>query len=202
MIIKKATTKDVSKVSSLVYDAFETYELFNIDDAHSSKDSILRKLLTINMQVNINRGYCYLCFDNDQLVGVFNLLPPHVKEPSLIEYIKNGALKIIMTSNWRTLTQLLKNIHQAEDIMAQDQKDYWYLDTLVIDPNSQGSGYGSKILTFIKEQVQDPSYLKLITNAQRNAIFYRKNGFHTVRTSDFTNAETTIQTWLFEYRPS
>ncbi|CAM3196555.1 GNAT family N-acetyltransferase [Leuconostoc rapi] len=202
MIIKKATSTDISKVASLVYDAFEQYELFNIGEDKASKANVLRKLLTINMKINISSGYCYLCFDNEQLVGVFNLIPPHMKQPSVIDYIKSGALKIILTSPWKTLIQLLKNIHRAEDIMAQDKKDYWYLDTLVIDPNSQGSGYGSKILTLIKEKVTAPAQLKLITNAERNAVFYRKNGFHTVRTTAFKQDSSTIKTWLFEYQQS
>lgn len=200
MITKKATKKDINKVSSLVYSAFEKYELFKINGNKSSKEKVLRKLLTINVQLNINRGYCYLCFENQQLIGVYNLIPPHEKRTSILEYIKNGALKIIMTSNWKTLTQLLQNIHRAENIMAHSTKNYWYLDTLAIDSNIQGAGFGSKILTLIKKKITGDAILKLITNSQRNAIFYRKNGFHTIRTSNFKNAEANIQTWLFEYK--
>ncbi|KAA8328325.1 GNAT family N-acetyltransferase [Leuconostoc carnosum] len=203
MDIRKAELGDSDKISELVYKAFKNYELFNIPSNHSSKISALQEIFKLNTIAYINEKSCYVCFEDGDLIGTFNLINLQNSSVTIFDYLKAGAFVSLFKINMLTTSKILKNIIKADSILNEYKPKYWYLDTLVISPQKQGSGFGSQIITQIKKMIQNKSKqsnLRLITNSNVNAKFYIKNGFSITKKETFTMKENKITTWSFLYQ--
>ena len=73
--------------------------------------------------------------------------------------------------------------------------DHWYLQTLGVDPEHQGKGYGSLLMEYMLVTIDNtqplPVYLE--TSTEINVKFYKKFGFHVVR-EEFVS-DTRVYQW-------
>lgn len=60
--------------------------------------------------------------------------------------------------------------------------DHWYLQTLGVDPSFQGKGYGSLLMDFMLEKIDNtrPLPVFLETSTEINVKFYKRFGFEVV----------------------
>lgn len=200
MKIKKATLHDILAIAELNFDGFKDYELFNISVSEAKHTKALYEILKLNTVASIQKGYGYLCYDADKLIGYFSLIPAG-QELDGLAFLKAGAWKIPLLTSFKTSRQLLSQVLKAEAILKPFPKDYWYLDTLVVVPGNQGSGYGSRILQAAKDLVitNHGSKLRLITNATRNRDFYTKNAFINDAIILPTDNNSNFTTWSFYF---
>lgn len=200
MEIKQATIADLKALAALNLNGFTGYELFNVDSPNHQVTKALYALLKLNTLASIHAGYSYACYDNAQLVGYFSLIPAgqEIDGPA---FLKAGAWKLPFQTTFKVTHHLLGNVLQAEAILKPFPKDYWYLDTLVVAPGQQGSGYGSKILTAVKDHVIEHGghKLRLITNAKRNRDFYTKNAFINDAMLTPNDNKRNFTTWSFYF---
>ncbi|MCM0599030.1 GNAT family N-acetyltransferase [Periweissella fabalis] len=200
MKIKKATLHDILAIAELNFDGFKDYELFNISVSEAKHTKALYEILKLNAVASIQKGYGYLCYDADKLIGYFSLIPAG-QELDGLAFLKAGAWKIPLLTSFKTSRQLLSQVLKAEAILKPFPKDYWYLDTLVVVPGNQGSGYGSRILQAAKDLVikNHGRKLRLITNATRNRDFYTKNAFINDAIILPTDNNSNFTTWSFYF---
>lgn len=61
--------------------------------------------------------------------------------------------------------------------------DHWYLQTLGVDPEHQGKGYGSLLMEYMLDKIDNtqPLPIYLETSIEINVNFYKKFGFRVVR---------------------
>ncbi|CAH0417682.1 GNAT family N-acetyltransferase [Periweissella ghanensis] len=200
MEIKKAHLTDLRAIAELNFNGFKDYELFKIGAKPAKFTKALYELLKLNAAVSIKAGYSYVCYDAGKLIGYFSLIPAG-QELDGPAFLKAGAWKIPLITNFKTSRQLLGHVLKAEAILNPFPKDYWYLDTLVVAPGNQGSGYGSRILQAVKDLVikNHGRKLRLITNATRNRDFYTKNAFINDAIILPTDNNSNFTTWSFYF---
>lgn len=85
---------------------------------------------------------------------------------------------------WNRLGRWLNLLSVTEQAHQQDMGDlpHWYLGMMVVHPNFQGQGVGSRLLRPILQQASDRGLAcYLATFTEQAVCFYQKNGFEIVR---------------------
>ena len=61
--------------------------------------------------------------------------------------------------------------------------DHWYLQTLGVDPYQQGKGYGSLLMQYMIERINNSTPLPIFleTSTEINVKFYKRFGFEVVK---------------------
>lgn len=111
---------------------------------------------------------------SDDLAGVSVWGPPSRPRPGMKELLEllPTAPFLVGTRTFRAL-QLL-----AEIDSLHPREPHWYLATLGTEPDRQGEGIGSALLTATLTLIDDegmPAYLE--SSKERNVPFYRRFGF-------------------------
>jgi len=73
--------------------------------------------------------------------------------------------------------------------------DHWYLQTLGVDPVHQGKGYGSLLMEYMLEKIDNthPLPVFLETSTEINVRFYKRLGFKVVKEGIIP--ETDVEQW-------
>ncbi len=73
--------------------------------------------------------------------------------------------------------------------------DHWYLQTLGVEPTHQGKGYGSLLMEYMLEKIDDTNPLPVFleTSTEINVKFYKRFGFEVVREGIIP--ETDVEQW-------
>ena len=112
MYIKKATLSDIKQISDSVYEAFKEYELFAIKASNQSKESVLKELFKLNTIAYIQKDSCYVCIENEKLVGNFKAIYDTIlkAKPSAAKgtYVKNVAISSTMGPGIKVASESLE----------------------------------------------------------------------------------------------
>ena len=73
--------------------------------------------------------------------------------------------------------------------------DHWYLQTLGVEPAHQGKGYGSLLMEYMLEKIDNTNPLPVFleTSTEINVKFYKRFGFEVVREEIIP--ETNVKQW-------
>jgi len=73
--------------------------------------------------------------------------------------------------------------------------DHWYLQTLGVEPTHQGKGYGSLLMEYMFEKIDntDPLPVFLETSTELNVKFYKRFGFEVMKEGIIP--ETDVEQW-------
>ncbi len=73
--------------------------------------------------------------------------------------------------------------------------DHWYLQTLGVEPAHQGKGYGSLLMEYMLEKIDNSNPLPVFleTSTEINVKFYKRFGFEVVREEIIP--ETDVEQW-------
>jgi len=73
--------------------------------------------------------------------------------------------------------------------------DHWYLQTLGVEPTHQGKGYGSLLMEYMLEKIDNSNPLPVFleTSTEINVKFYKRFGFEVVREEIIP--ETDVEQW-------
>ncbi len=201
MDIRKAKLNECQEIADLTFDAFKNYELFEIGDNKNKQNQALYQSVLMNAQVEIEEGNCYVCVDNSDIVASFILIDKMNEKSSMFNWLKAGVWKLPMTKYFNYVLRLKNNVDKAGAYLEQQQKDYFYVDSLVVSPLHQGKKIGSRTLEGINELVKKKNgkTIRLITNSEINKRFYLKNGYTLDDERSFDANGKTITTWSFSY---
>ena len=110
-------------------------------------------------------------------------LPPG-KSIGLWPVVKSGlaSARFVVTPPFPNLRRLTATMRQFDDIHHEQMPDpHWYLLALGVDPESQGSGYGTALVSKgIERANRDNRPIYLETETEANASFYERLGFETL----------------------
>jgi ribosomal protein S18 acetylase RimI-like enzyme len=103
---------------------------------------------------------------------------------------------------WGHLGRWLRVLAATEAAHQQDMGDssHWYLGIMVVHPEAQGQGLGSRLLQPILQQASDeglPCYLTTFT--EQAVRFYQKNGFEVLHCQPIT--DTAPSFWTLKRDP-
>ncbi|MBA7626092.1 hypothetical protein ES703_33532 [subsurface metagenome] len=109
--------------------------------------------------------------------------PPKDSYYTTWKAIKTGALTLPLKVKWKYLT-LQNKFHKFSDSLHKKLVPYphWYLSVIGVDPNRQGEGLGSHLIsTTIKRIDKEHKPIYLETNLEKNVEIYKHFGFHVLK---------------------
>jgi ribosomal protein S18 acetylase RimI-like enzyme len=135
------------------------------------------------------------------LQGVAAWLPPGHFSSSPLQLLRMVMQLQLYQSpfkfGWNRLGRWLACLSATEQAHQQDMGDqpHWYLAMMVVHPEFQGQGIGSKLLQPVLNQANHeglPCYL--VTFTEQAVRFYQKNGFQVVGERQFSRNSPTFWT--------
>ena len=110
-------------------------------------------------------------------------VPPGVSTaPSLWEELRSGLLAAPFTLGLGAVRRALIGNTCANDRLGRAAWPAWYLDTLAVDPASQGRGLGAELMRHGLARVGDAPVV-LFTVKASNVVFYQRCGFEVTEAS-------------------
>ena len=126
------------------------------------------------------KGRLYGAFIDEQMVGVFGVLPPGQCRPTVADALR--LLPALLRSN-SILGWLRSMIWLGTWAKIDPRAPHWHLGPLVVDRHWQGQGIGSRLLRFVCSiDGERPFYLE--TDKESNVRLYKRFGFTTTGTPE------------------
>lgn len=183
-ILFKLTPEHTDKAAEVAGRAFydDPVALFTLPDKKEREEKLPNSFKMI-YAYGIRHGVSYATSSN--LEGIIIWLPPDKLYPSFWGMMRYGGLKLMFKrSNLRKgAIKAIKGIiaifnYEEERHRALAPFEHWYLQNIAVEPEQQGKGYGSQLISAMTEKIDNiglPIYLE--TNKERNLSFYQKHGF-------------------------
>jgi ribosomal protein S18 acetylase RimI-like enzyme len=169
------------------------------------KDRIacLQWMFTLNMQLLLRkhpaalRGMIHV--PTQTVVACFFLTPNPFQKMSAWEMITGGLWQVPFRFGFGTYQKLMQVLDDVRDEAARlyDQKeDFVTLERMVVLPEYQGNGLGTKALQAALRQTT--LEVRLSTQEERNTQFYKRLGFEIVGEKEFypDNKEFGFHSWM------
>lgn len=152
----------------------------------------------------IQYGYIYTTSD---LQGVAVWLPPAGEFSShFLQQVKMALqlqlYQLPVKVGWNRLLRWLNTLHAIERAQQQDmgESPYWDLGLMVVHPDSQGQGIGTRLLEPILLRSRDEGLPCSVVTATELAVqFYQKNGFEIASKRQI--AVDTPSFWILKRHP-
>ena len=180
MIIRVATSKDVSQIVDIHMNAFEGFFLTTLGRSFLSfyYNAFIKSKDGIVLCADMDNGVCGFAAATKQCKGFnSNLIKTNFMRFVLL------AIKLLFVKP-AALIRLAKNLSKKSDII-DDPEDYAELFSIGVAENTQGKGVGKKLLAAIEENLKSESVEKvsLTTDYYNNdsaIAFYRTMGYETL----------------------
>ncbi|MDR3704709.1 MAG: GNAT family N-acetyltransferase [Paludibacteraceae bacterium] len=136
MIIRKALIKDVDPIAGCMVLAMEdiVYQFMGIKDQEQAVN--LLKYFIVQKHNQYSYENCWVMEDDDEVVAAVN-----VYDGALLEELRTPVREYIQT-------KFSKEFSPEDETSVGE----YYIDTLGVNPDRQGKGIGSKLLTFLIEK--------------------------------------------------
>jgi N-acetylglutamate synthase-like GNAT family acetyltransferase len=190
--------ENIVNISETLVKAFINYPLFTfLSEDIVKRRKILRMLIQLSINYGMKNGK--LITISDKVEAVALVLPSNKDKISILDFILCGGLKFLFKAKLRTIKSLAKItdfiISQKKRIM--DNKPYLYLEFLGVMPENQNQGLATKLLKQINDICKKnniPCYLETFT--EKNAEFYKRNGFILVEKNKIPYTELIIYSMI------
>lgn len=180
MIIRVATTKDVSQIVDIHMNAFEGFFLTTLGRSFLSfyYNAFINSKDGIVLCAVLNNGVCGFAAATKQCKG-FN---SNIIKTNFMRFVLL-TIKLLFVKP-SALIRLAKNLSKKSDII-DDPEDYAELYSIGVAANAQGKGVGKKLLASIEEKMKSEGVEKisLTTDYYNNdsaIAFYRTMGYQTL----------------------
>ena len=128
----------------------------------------------------IRDGEVYATSEN--LEGIAVWIPPKKVHQSIWSMMRHGGFHAMRKTGFKAMKKgmpIYKYLDPAHKRLAPF--DHWYLQSIAVEPEEQGKGYGSSLLRAMITKIDNeglPIYLE--TNTEKNMLYYEKFGFEVV----------------------
>ncbi|MGR3741132.1 GNAT family N-acetyltransferase [Companilactobacillus sp. DQM5] len=196
MNFKKSQINDHQCMTDILLNAFADYPVFTAflpEKTH--RLDFLKELFTANIKVFEKIDGSYIAIDNNQIVGVLLVKKQGYKDPGILKYLMNSRANMYKPKNLKSLYDFLKVINDMDDEIIS-QEISWYVDSLTVNPNTQGKGVGSFLLEQLDKLVEkNGGKILLSTNKTINVSFYKKNNYQQI---NYSKSKYGFETWQFQ----
>ena len=165
------------KVAAKAY--FEADDFSNSPIDPSKQMKFLINLMNLTFRISQKFGWVYAPTKN--IEGVAAWLPHDKTNLSNWHYIRNGALSVIIGPGKERRKQLMRYSNLANKKHKQHASfPHMYLYNLAIDPQHQGNGYASRLLTPMLAKLDENNLPCYLETHERNIPLYEHFGFELV----------------------
>ncbi|MGL4618150.1 MAG: GNAT family N-acetyltransferase [Chroococcidiopsis sp.] len=177
----------IAAASEIAAKAFEDDPVFR----YSTPDDPELRFQALTWLASKAIAYCIQhkhVYTTSDLQGIAAWLPPGAFSSHPLQLLQM-ALQLQLYAlpskvGWNRLGRWLNFLSITEQAHQQDMGDlpHWYLGVMVVHPNFQGQGVGSRLLQPILQQASNEGLAcYVITFTEQAVCFYQKNGFEIVR---------------------
>ena len=171
-------------------DPVSVYDIPNKEKRHA----VIKYVFQMTSCLGVKHGETHATSPN--LEGVAVWLPYISKEYKLITDI-GCLLKAKFYKLGREAGKRIKPIEEYSTKIHREfaPGDHWYLQTLGVEPTHQGKGYGSLLMEYMLEKIDNTNSLPVFleTSTEINVKFYKRFGFEVVKEGIIP--ETDIEQW-------
>ncbi|MGR3273696.1 GNAT family N-acetyltransferase [Acaryochloris marina NIES-2412] len=196
----------IEEVSELAANALISDPVFSYltPDDPKLRFQALTWLTSRLMAYCIQYGYTHTTSD---LQGVAVWLPPSGEFSSyplqqLKIVLQLQLYKLPVKVGWNRLARWLNVLYAIEKAQQQDmgESPYWDLGLMVVHPDSQGQGIGTRLLQPILLRARDEGLPCSVVTATELAVrFYQKNGFKVTRKQPIAADKPSF--WILKRHP-
>ena len=173
----KTNIHQAGKVAAKAY--FEADDFSNSSMDSSKQMKFLINLMNLTFRISQKFGWVYAPTKN--IEGVAAWLPHDKTNLSNWHYIRNGALSVIIGPGKERRKQLMRYSNLANKKHKQHASfPHMYLYNLAIDPQHQGNGYASRLLTPMFAKLDEDNLPCYLETHERNISLYEHFGFELV----------------------
>ncbi len=201
MDLYRPTKDDLPRVVECLRRAFRDDPLWNeVFRADPNRGESLNSFFTIPVLYGMRFGQAYA--SSPGIEGVFVLLSSTHASMPLWGLLLSGALKHgsrMGRSSLNKLAILSKQLGPDRKRLMRG-KPYQYLTIIGVDPEHQGKGHGSRLMSAIVNQCdQERLHLYLETELEGNIPFYEKHGLEVLQEVEVP--ELKLPMWQMAYVP-
>ncbi len=202
---RTAQKKDAEACVDLLTESFLTYEYFHIfSKTPEAQKKFIKTVLTIELRVALKKSVVLVAEKAQKVIAAALLEKPDYKDPSLLEYILSGGLNLVRVGGFKNALGFLDMFDQTNNACRQFKKttpSCWHLSSLAVADTCKGQGIGSRMLLegiFPYVRQNNGKVLTLITNTQKNCLFYKKNGFEEFKYEFLNFNDISLSNWSFK----
>ncbi|MGB6295371.1 MAG: GNAT family N-acetyltransferase [Rivularia sp. (in: cyanobacteria)] len=189
--INRLETKHTEKIIEIFSNAFENYPLMKFMFGNSYKKSIKHLIQLMCDKAFIDDELLIGGFVEGELQGVASITPPQNDNDKEVENTATSLEEIFAAAiGEEALMQIEKysNIKKAN----KSSSPHFYINTLAVNPQSQGKGIGGAILSEIhqmSEQDDDSQGVALDTQTEKNVGYYQRFDYIVSNTAQLENVK-------------
>ncbi len=192
---------ECAKVMAQAFSDSPAYNYIFQNETQEYREKALEWLFQKNLELMIQkcptvlRGYKSRT-ENGDILCCFLWVPSESAKLGMWEMIIAGMWQIPFRFGVATLKRLLSLMDSMEATIGQASSkspDYIMLQRMVVRPDCQGRGIGSKALQAILQESHNGKNIHLETQEERNVLFYQRLGWQISQEQDYCQEDTSFQ---------
>lgn len=180
----KMGVDDIDKFATCAALAYQNYPLFDYLMCGEYDYEIVKKILAASIYAMPKQVVGYATDEEAKAVAIF--APPNYTGSKTIPFLANGGMELAFLSNPSLFFRLLNYENHAMKLKKKyTNHACWYLYNLVVKPELQNQGNGSKLLKPMFayfDRINQDCYLE--THDEKNIAFYEHFNFELLDTSN------------------
>lgn len=152
--------------------------LFPGDERAAALSDLFRRNLSIHLPYRCTRVAC----EGDRVVATLTIRPPGGIDDGPLVLLRHGFLPFALARGPRAIRRLLwlKSTYGRLEDEAASGRPHWHLHMVAVEPQMQGRGIGTQLLSESLEAAIGPASehpIVLTTHLEQNLAFYKGAGF-------------------------
>jgi hypothetical protein len=170
--------EDIERFATTLADGFSQYNMFKYICCGTYDHDIMRLFWEVSLALLPDNAICIA--DSKDANSVLAYIPPKSKEPSLLDYMKAGGMKMLFKFGFRRIIRLTRfNIEIEQVAKRYRTANDGYLMAFATRLDKQGQHYGKPLITALLTHLDasgESCYLE--TLAAENVALYKHFSFH------------------------
>ena len=183
---------DIQRFATTLADGFSQYNMFKHVCYGTYDHNLMRLFWEVSLTLLPDNAICIA--DSKDANSVLIYIPPRSKEPSLLDYMKAGGVKMLFKFGIRRIVRLTRfNIEIEQVAKRYRAANDGYLMAFATRLNKQGQHYGKPLITALLNHLDasgEGCYLE--TLKAKNIALYQHFSFQLVGQKDSQMGNLTI----------
>ena len=183
---------DIQRFATTLADGFSQYNMFKHVCYGTYDHNLMRLFWEVSLTLLPDNAICIA--DSKDANSVLIYIPPRSKEPSLLDYMKAGGMKMLFKFGFRRIVRLTRfNIEIEQVAKRYRAANDGYLMAFATRLNKQGQHYGKPLITALLNPLDasgESCYLE--TLEAKNIALYQHFSFQLVGQKDSQMGNLTI----------
>ena len=169
--------KDLQRFAATLADGFSDYSMFKHVCYGKYNHNLMRLFWEVSLAILPDNAICIA--DSKDANSVLVYIPPKSKDPSLLDYIKAGGIKMFLKFGIRRIIRLTRFNIEIEQLGKRYRAtDDGYLMAFATRLDKQGQHYGKPLITALLNHLDatdESCYLETLES--RNVALYQHFSF-------------------------